>query len=180
MRKTIYSFFTLFIFGGIMVGLTSCGGNESSDKARTDTAATAPVAVKTVKKKGKTSVTYAAATTGKIMKDAHGVYDHVDVDPEFPGGKDALSNYINNHLTYPESAIDSNITGTIHVSFVVDETGKVLNPQVMDNKTLNQGLDDETLKMFSNMPAWKPGTVKGKNVKTRMELPVTFQLDDTQ
>jgi hypothetical protein len=28
------------------------------------------------------------------------------------------------------------------------------------------------------MPLWKPGLVKGKNVKTRLELPVSFQLED--
>jgi hypothetical protein len=29
------------------------------------------------------------------------------------------------------------------------------------------------------MPAWTPGKVKGKNVKTRLEIPITFQLEDS-
>jgi hypothetical protein len=37
---------------------------------------------------------------------------------------------------------------------------------------------NETLKAFSTMPAWTPGMVHGKKVKTRLELPVTFQLAD--
>ena len=38
-------------------------------------------------------------------------------------------------------------------------------------------LEEEAIKVISNMPKWKPGQVKGKNVKTRMILPITYRLE---
>jgi periplasmic protein TonB len=166
----------LFFLVGIITGLSACHGNDSKAKEVKDST----VAVsKAVKKKGKTSVTFIAAN-GKVYKEIHGVYNQAEVSPTFPGGQDALSNYINNNITYPQTAIDNGVNGTIHVSFVVDEKGKVVNPQVIDNKNLNDGLNEETLKMFNNMPLWEPGLVKGRKVKTRMELPISFQLENEQ
>ncbi|HEX4851240.1 MAG TPA: hypothetical protein VFV08_10555 [Puia sp.] len=36
--------------------------------------------------------------------------------------------------------------------------------------------DEEAISVVSRMPDWKPGKVKGKSVKSRLELPITFQL----
>jgi protein TonB len=168
----------LFFFSGIILSLSACHSNDNAAKDPKDStvvAATKPV----VKKKGKTSVTF-TASNGKVFKQVHGIYNQAEVSPVFPGGQDALSNYINNNISYPQTAIDNNVNGTIHVSFVVDEKGKVVNPQVIDAKNLNDGLNEETIKMFNNMPLWEPGMVKGKKVKTRMELPISFQLEDAQ
>jgi len=167
----------LFFFSGIIVSMAACHGNDNTAKDPKDS--TVVAATKTVKKKGKTSVTF-TASNGKVFKQVHGVYNQAEVSPAFPGGQDALSNYINNNISYSQTAIDNNVSGTIHVSFVVDEKGKVVNPQVIDNKNLNDGLNEETIKMFNNMPLWEPGMVKGKKVKTRMELPISFQLEDAQ
>jgi protein TonB len=167
-----------FLTAAILI-LAACNGTDNAGKSKTDSAASPTRTAKSTKE-GKTSITMSATKNGKLVKDAHGVYNQAEVSPAFPGGKNALSDYISNHLTYSQTAIDSNISGTIHVGFIVDEQGKVRNPQVMDNKSLNQGLNEETLKMFENMPLWTPGLVKGRKVKTRMELPVTFQLEDDQ
>ena len=171
---------TLVFFGGITLIMTACQGSDSSTKTTKDTVTSATDTVKVAKKKGKTSATYTATKNGKIHKDAQGIYSRAEVAPEFPGGQAALSNYINNNLNYTQTAIDNGVNGTIHITFVVDEQGKVLNPQVIDGKNLSNELDEETVKMFNNMPLWKPGLVKGKKVKTRLELPVTFQLEEAQ
>jgi protein TonB len=180
MQQQILSrLFRFFVLGGIILNMVACNGNDSTtSKNTTDSVASPKDSVKVVKKKGKTSVTYTTANNVKIVKDAHGIYNQAETAPEFPGGHDGLSDYINKNLTYPQTAIDNGITGTIHISFVVDEHGKVLNPQVTDSKNLSNDLNEETLKMFNNMPLWKPGLVRGKNVKTRSELPVSFQLED--
>jgi hypothetical protein len=59
---------------------------------------------------------------------------------------------------------------------VVDETGKLSNPEVM-GKRVAYGLEAEALRVVSQMPAWNPGQLKGKNVKTRFTLPVKFILE---
>jgi periplasmic protein TonB len=172
-----------FIFG-----MMACNGTDSSDKkasnSSTDTmsaakAADSAAAVKVKKKKkGQMSAMMPKGDSAKIVKDAHGVYNRADKEPEFPGGQSALSTYINKSLTYPQTAVDNGTSGTMHVSFVVDEHGKVVDPQAMDGKNLGDDLVNQTLKVFSNMPMWTPGMVHGKKVKTRLEVPVTFELAD--
>jgi len=91
-------------------------------------------------------------------------------------GQNALDDYVNNHIEYPQQAIDDNTSGTIRVSFVVDEKGNVTRAHIIGNK-LGNGLDEQALKVVSNMPTWKPGKVNGRNVKTRLELPISFQVE---
>ena len=97
--------------------------------------------------------------------------------PEYPGGEKALSKFVENNINYPQDAIDQDTEGTVNVSFVVDEKGKVLNPSVT-GKPAGHGLDEEAVKVVKQMPAWKPGMVNGKPVKTRLALPVTFRLSE--
>jgi protein TonB len=77
-----------------------------------------------------------------------------------------------------QDAMDQGDEGTVRVSFVVDEKGKVMNP-VVTNKSKSMSLDKEATRVVEQMPAWKPGVVKGKAVKTRMELPITFKLAES-
>jgi protein TonB len=154
----------------------------SSDKVATDkvdsadkmaTASKGSVA----KRKGKMSIKMpAGSNTDKMVMDKEGIYNWAEAAPEFPGGQNALDNYVNNNIDYPEKAIDDNTAGTVRVSFVVDEHGKVTRAHIIGNK-LGNGLDEQALKVVNNMPAWKPGKVNGKNVRTRLELPIAFQVE---
>ena len=120
----------------------------------------------------------AMGDSAKMVKDAHGVYNRAEKEPVFPGGEGAMSAYINKNLTYPQTAIDNGTSGTLHVSFIVDEHGKVIEPQAMDGNNLGNDLVNQTLSVFKNMPMWTPGMVHGKKVKTRLAVPVTFELAD--
>jgi TonB family protein len=106
------------------------------------------------------------------------IYTATEVAPQFPGGQNALDNYINKSVNYPQRAIDDDVTGTIHVSFIIDENGAVTKVKVLDTANVSDGLSQEALRAVKNMPAWTPGTVKGKNVETHLELPITFRLEN--
>jgi protein TonB len=140
-------------------------------------AATSATAAKKVAKKRKTSIEWPQGNTDKMVKDKEGIYNYAEVMPQFPGGNDALSGYVNDHLQYNQTAIDNNTTGTVKVSFVIDEKGKVMSAHLIGANKVGNGLDEEALRVVSNMPSWRPGKVKGKNVKTRLELPISFQLE---
>ncbi len=188
-NKTFNRIFQMSMGIALVAGMSSCNGSGTADKSSTDslttavstsaTADSAALVKKAKKKKGQTSIDSAAANTAKIAKDAQGVYNRAEVAPEYPGGQSALASYVNNHLNYPQSAIDNDTTGTVHISFVVDEHGKVTNVHPMDGKNVGTGLADEATKVFSSMPMWTPGMVHGKKVKTRLEIPLTFKLADT-
>ena len=176
--------FAGFIGIAAFVIVSSCGndtgsksGTEQTSSADTtavvDSSAAAKSAVK--KKKGKASGMISIDNTTKVEKDKDGIYSKADKMPEYPGGEAALSTFVENNISYPQNAIDQNTEGTVNVSFVVDEKGKVMNP-VATGKSAGNGLDEEAVKIIKQMPAWKPGTVKGKPVKTRLLLPVTFKL----
>ncbi|MDO6429116.1 energy transducer TonB [Flavitalea sp. BT771] len=183
-----------FVIGAISMGaLTACSdnaGDKTSDKtpATTDSTATTnaggtssydSASKKAIaKKKGRATVAMSESNKNdKMVADKEGVYNKATVMPEFPGGQNALATYVNNHVEYPQQAIDDNTAGTVRVSFVVDEHGKVQQAKVINGQKVGNGLDEEALRVVNNMPAWKPGKVKGHNVKTRLELPINFQLE---
>ena len=179
------------VYGSIVFALSlgslacndTTGSNKTNDSVTTAATVAQPADSLTVakakrKKKGKTSVSELMADNAIMAKDIHGVYNRAETAPAFPGGQTALANYINKNLAYPQSAVDNGTSGTVQVTFVVDEHGKVLNPQVASGNQLGDGLPDETLVAFNKMPLWTPGTVNGKKVKTRMLLPVKFELED--
>lgn len=146
----------------------------TADSTAKDTAA---VAAKSPKKKRKASIVLPAPGTDKIVKDKDGIYNRAEVMPEYPGGQDALSAYINDHIDYGQTAVDDNTSGKLRISFVVDENGKVMDAHLVGDQKLGNGLDEQAVKVISNMPTWTPGKVKGKNVKTRLELPIAFDVE---
>lgn len=171
----------------VMALFSACAENSSDDSATNISSATDTAAVSTAndapkpvaaKKKGKATVIINKQNGMKVEKGKDGIYTNAEVMPEYPGGEAALSKYIEENVNYPQDAIDVNKQGTVHVSFVVDEKGKVMQP-VAEGNTLGDGLDQEAIKVVDQLPDWKPGTVKGKPVKTRLTLPITFQLADS-
>ncbi len=100
-----------------------------------------------------------------------------EVRPAYPGGQSSLEDYITNNVEYPQAAVDNNKQGTVNVQFTVDENGNVSNAQVIGSK-LGDGLDEEAVRVVSKMPKWTAGSVKGKNVKTRVTLPITFKIEE--
>jgi TonB family protein len=130
------------------------------------------------KSKGKWTVgkIQTKASMSSMKPDKNGVYESTDVQPMYPGGSDALQAYINQNIQYPQTAIDNNAAGTVDVQFVVDENGKVRDVKTMGGNS-DKDLSAEATRVVSKMSQWTPGKVKGKNVKTRVVLPITYQLE---
>ncbi|MFT3701973.1 MAG: energy transducer TonB [Agriterribacter sp.] len=169
-----------------MMYISACNSESSSDNTATTVAPanadkTADANVDKpapAKKKGKATVMLSKTNGLKVEKDKNGIYTNAEVMPEYPGGEVALSNFVENNIEYPQNAVDANTEGTVNVSFVVDEKGKVVEPMTIGNNPGN-GLGDEAVKIVNKFPEWKPGTVKGKAVKTRLTLPITFKLAES-
>ncbi len=96
--------------------------------------------------------------------------------PEFPGGEDALYDFITKNLKYPQSAKDNNIQGRVFVQFTVDKDGSIINPKVASD--IGGGCGEEALRVVKMMPKWIPGNQRGVKVRTQFTLPITFELDD--
>ena len=92
--------------------------------------------------------------------------------PQFTDGN--IFDYLAQHVRYPEEAEKNGIGGMVYVQFVIDATGKVVEPKVI--KSVSPELDAEALRVVSGMPAWKPGMQRGKPVRVSFTLPVIFKL----
>ena len=103
------------------------------------------------------------------------IYDNVDVQPEFPGGSQALNAYLGNNVKYPQAAAERGLQGRVIVSFVVERDGSITQAKVV--KTVDQDLDREALRVILAMPRWKPGSLGGKNVRVRYTVPIAFRLN---
>ena len=103
------------------------------------------------------------------------VYKVVEEMPKFPGGQDALTNYMVTNVKYPENARKNGVQGTVFVTFVVEKDGKISDARVL--KGVDEELDKEALRVVSEMPKWSPGKEKGKPVKVQFNLPIAFKLD---
>jgi len=74
--------------------------------------------------------------------------------------------------SYPEEALEAGVEGRVTVQFVVDEQGRVMNPEVLGAK-LGHGLDEEALRCAKKL-RFEPGKENGKPVKVQFTLPVQF------
>ena len=125
--------------------------------------------------KGKVIIIEPVKTTGAMEADNTGVYSNVEYIPAFPGGNKGLQTFFNKNIEYPEAASNEGVDGTVNVSFIVDEAGKLTYPSTTGDK-LGYGLEEEAIRVVGKMPTWTPGKLNGKNVKTRYTLPVRFEL----
>ena len=92
----------------------------------------------------------------------------VEEIPEFPGGEDALHNYMLKHTKYPKNAKKKHVSGTVYVQFVINEKGEIEN--VMIPRSVYPALDREAVRVVENMPNWIPGKIRGKPVKSLQTL----------
>lgn len=94
--------------------------------------------------------------------------------PEFPGGVEAMSIWLSEHIRYPERALRSSITGTVRVSFVVNKDGSISNVDIPRPNSFQ--LDEEAKRVVSSMPKWKPARYKGKAIPYAYVVPIRFML----
>jgi len=101
------------------------------------------------------------------------IHNLVEKMPEFPGGKDALNQFIKENLRYPEEAAIKKNQGTVVVvQFAVMKDGSV--DKVSVYVKAHPELDEEAVRVVKMMPKWKPGKINGKEVNSYYIIPVTF------
>ncbi len=102
------------------------------------------------------------------------IYNVVEIDPEFPGGIDAMYRFVKDNIKYPQAALDNNIQGRVYVTFVVEEDGSISNLRLA--RDIGGGCGNEAIRVVKMMPKWTPGKQGGKPVRVQYNLPVGFTL----
>lgn len=92
--------------------------------------------------------------------------------PDIEGGVLA---YLSRHIRYPEDARESNVQGTVFVSFVVEKDGSISNVDVLNKQKVGYGCEEEAIRVIKS-GKWKPGKNNGQAVRVQLTLPVKYQL----
>jgi protein TonB len=98
----------------------------------------------------------------------------VEVMPAFPGGEAAMMQYIGSHIHYPELAKESNVQGTVYITFVVNKNGEITD--IETKRGIGSGCEEEAMRVVKSMPHWTPGLMNGNAVRVQYILPVKFSL----
>lgn len=90
------------------------------------------------------------------------------------GGMAAFYKYVGDKMKYPPQARRMGIDGKVFVEFVINKDGSISDVKAV--KGIGAGCDEEAVRVVQGAPSWTPGKQRGKPVKQRMVLPITFRL----
>ncbi len=90
-------------------------------------------------------------------------------------GNQDISDYLNDKVTYPESAKENGVEGTTIVRFRVLADGSLAHFSV--KKSTHPACDEAVINTLQNMPKWTPGMYNGKKVAMWREVSVDFSMN---
>ncbi len=106
--------------------------------------------------------------------DDNHIYNYPDQMPSFPGGEEALYQWIYDHTQYPAECKEQGIQGRAMAKFVVEKDGSI--GQISITRSPHNALSDEAIRLLKSMPKWKPAQHNGKTVRSYYHLPVMFSI----
>ncbi len=102
------------------------------------------------------------------------IFEIVEETPQFPnGGMVGLMQYLGKNIKYPTMAQEAGTQGRVTIQFVVNKDGSIVDVKVL--RGVDPYLDKEAVRVVSSMPKWKPGRQRGKPVRCKFTVPVTFK-----
>ena len=102
------------------------------------------------------------------------VFEAVDRSPAFPGGSDALVEWIESHLRYPALAEEQHLEGKVVAAFWVEKDGTVSTVHIL--RSPHELFSREVRRVLKFMPRWIPGCENGRAIRVRYTIPFTFRL----
>ena len=108
------------------------------------------------------------------VKDREPVFNVVEQMPSFPGGMEALMQYLATNMRYPVEAQKNKVQGRVVVGFIVSKDGDIKKAHIL--RGVDPELDAEAIRVIESMPRWMPGMQRGKAVAVSYTLPVMFRL----
>ncbi len=97
----------------------------------------------------------------------------VEQKPEPKKGFTHFYKFIGSNFNYTNESIQLKIKGKILIEFVIDVTGKIVEPKII--KGLGYGLDQEAIRVLLKYENWISGKQRGLNVRVRYTIPITLQ-----
>lgn len=108
-------------------------------------------------------------------KGNHYIYTKEFEQPQFKKGMQGVKNIIKKNFKIPKIAIKNKIYGTILISFNVNINGDI--DDVIVYRKVHPEVDIEAIRVIKLMKGWKPATRRGKKVKSRFTIPITYKVE---
>lgn len=125
-------------------------------------------------KQAQTATYVAPVVQEEEEESAQQIFTVVEEMPKFPGGDGELLKFIAKSIKYPVIAQENGIQGRVTCAFVVNRDGTVVDAEVL--RGVDPSLDKEALRVIGTMPKWTPGKQRGKAVRVKYTVPITFRL----
>ena len=95
-------------------------------------------------------------------------------EPEETEIFEVVEKILSKNIKYPPIAQENGTQGRVIVQFVVNKDGSIVDAKVI--RSVDPYLDKEALRVINAMPKWNPGEQRGKPVRVKYTVPVTFRL----
>ena len=107
------------------------------------------------------------------------IFVSVQIEAEFPGGRDAFGKYLQRNLNANVPANNGAPAGTytVKVTFIVDNVGNLSDVSGgLIEKGKDYGTVAEAVSVIKKGPKWKPGIQNGRNVKSYRIQKIIFKV----
>ena len=94
--------------------------------------------------------------------------------PQFPGGAAEFMKWLTKNLKYPAQAQQQKVKGRVVAEFIVNTDGSVSDLALVEH--LNAACDQEVLRVLRMMPKWQAGVMNAKPCRTKVCIPIVFNL----
>lgn len=98
-------------------------------------------------------------------------YKIISEKPLPKNGIDSFYRYFSSKMVIPVD-IRNKVSGKIYMTFIVDETGNLVDPKVI--KGVGYGLDENAIQIIKEAKKWNPGLIRGIPARILYKLPITI------
>ena len=117
---------------------------------------------------------FGSSSSASVHYDGDHIYEVPEQMPSFPGGDEALYQWVYDHMQYPEECKEQGVQGRVMVQLVIGKDGSIESAQAP--RSPHEALSKEAIRLVKSMPKWEPGRHNGRMVRSYLYLPITFRI----
>lgn len=97
--------------------------------------------------------------------------------PVFPGGDEAMKQFISENMKYPAMAKENGVEGIVNVAFTVKADGSIGSIKIV--RMIDPDLEQEAIRIVKSMPKWTPAdNASGQPVDATATIAIPFILSE--
>ena len=95
----------------------------------------------------------------------------------FPGGEEAMDQFIKDNMDIPDIAFDEAESGTVLVTFTVEKNGTLSNIQIASKRKIGYGVEEAAIAVIKKMPRWSPALQRDKPARMAFTKPIRLNFN---